>query len=283
MRGTSRWVAATVVLGVALIVTGCYLGSLHIAPQPVAETTSPATPSPTASTATPRIASPAVPRATPDRSPVASASPAPQVIPSSPVGRSVYLVPIGPFPADVLTEVAGHVSTKYDIDVQILVASPLDGSDWDSVRDQYVAEDLLDTLVRSYSRPATDEGSVIIGVLTEDVYIRDRPDWNWAFGLRGGTGYAVVSTARMGSLEEPIVPIITGRLRKMVLRDIGVLYYGLPLNYDPISLLYADVLGVDDLDRMGEELCGSDCPSRASTGRRMAAVVATFARVALSD
>jgi len=51
----------------------------------------------------------------------------------------------------------------------------------------------------------------------------------------------------------------------VILLDACVL--GLPLNDDPSSVLYEDVLSVDDLDRMSEELCGSSCPQRASTGR----------------
>lgn len=44
------------------------------------------------------------------------------------------------------------------------------------------------------------------------------------------------------------------RARKMVTRYIGLLYYGLPLSDDPESLLYDNVLGPADLDRMEEPL-----------------------------
>ena len=237
------WTAAARLLGIAAILSGCYAWPITIAPAPIAES---APPEPAATT------KPGAPTRT-----------QPPFIPIAPTGRSLYLAAIGDFPADLLAELADHFSKKYGIDVAILAPSSLDQSGFDSVRDQFVAEDLVDALVRAYPRPASDDGSVVIGLLTNDVYIRDRPDWNWAFGTRGDTGYAVLSTARMGPLDEPIPSIIKSRLRKMVLRDIGVMYYGLPFNYDPLSVLFFDVLSVDDLDRMGEEFCGSDCPGIA--------------------
>ncbi len=43
------------------------------------------------------------------------------------------------------------------------------------------------------------------------------------------------------------------RLRKMVTRDIGLLYFGLPLSTEPRSVLYNNILSVDDLDGMGQD------------------------------
>jgi hypothetical protein len=53
-------------------------------------------------------------------------------------------------------------------------------------------------------------------------------------------------------------PILGGilesaRLRKMATRYIGILYFGLPLSFDRDSVLYQDILGVTDLDAMGED------------------------------
>jgi predicted Zn-dependent protease len=240
----------------ASLVSGCYAGSFTIAPPAIAESDPPGLSTPTGT-----VPAPIQPPSSAE--PSATTSFRPPFVPIAPNGRGLYLAPIGAFPADVLSELTDFVEGRYDIDVEVLEPSSLDQSAFDSVRDQFVTEDLIEALGLAYPRAASDQGSVIIGFLTDDVYTRDRPDWNWAFGVRGDTGYAVLSTARMGSLDEPIPPIIKSRLRKMVLRDIGALYYGLSLNYDPLSVLYADVLSVDDLDRMGEEFCGSDCPGIA--------------------
>jgi hypothetical protein len=46
---------------------------------------------------------------------------------------------------------------------------------------------------------------------------------------------------------------IRTRLRKMVTKNVGVLYFHLPQSDDPRSVLYRNVGGIRDLDYMGEE------------------------------
>lgn len=43
------------------------------------------------------------------------------------------------------------------------------------------------------------------------------------------------------------------RLRKAVTKDLGILYYGLPLSKNPTSVLYDRIMGIDDLDAVAEE------------------------------
>ena len=44
------------------------------------------------------------------------------------------------------------------------------------------------------------------------------------------------------------------RTRKVVTHLIGAFYYSLPVTDDPRSVMYNNVLSLDDLDRMGEKL-----------------------------
>jgi len=39
----------------------------------------------------------------------------------------------------------------------------------------------------------------------------------------------------------------------MVTKNIGIMYFGLPASDNPRSVLFRNILGVDDLDRMTEE------------------------------
>jgi predicted Zn-dependent protease len=82
--------------------------------------------------------------------------------------------------------------------------------------------------------------------------MRGYAEWNFVFSYRWDDGgYAVVSTARMTNSDE----VTLSRLRKMVTKSVGVMYYGLSVSDDPASVLYTP-LSVDDLDRMGENLPG---------------------------
>jgi hypothetical protein len=58
---------------------------------------------------------------------------------------------------------------------------------------------------------------------------------------RGCLGLFAASEARQAS-----------RLRKMIAKNVGVLYFGLPLSSDPRSVLFAHVGGPQELDVMSE-------------------------------
>jgi predicted Zn-dependent protease len=178
----------------------------------------------------------------------------PALVPRAPAGRSVYIAPLDDFSIDTADALTAYYRDRYSIRVTLLPAAPVDPAAVDRQRHQLVGEDVIASMERAYPDVVRDPGAVLIGLVDEDLYIRGRTDWEWAFGVRGEDRYAVVSTARMasalgsfGGLEE------FTRLRKMVTRDIGVLYYGLPLNDDPDSVLYRDVSGLDDLDNMSDE------------------------------
>jgi predicted Zn-dependent protease len=66
---------------------------------------------------------------------------------------------------------------------------------------------------------------------------------------------AVVSYARMDPAVFGLPPdpdMLRSRVTKMVAKDIGVIYYGLPLSDNPRSALYSKIDGTDELDVMTE-------------------------------
>ena len=120
----------------------------------------------------------------------------------------------------------------------------------DAERDQLVAERLLDAIAAT-DVVAADPEAVVIGLTDADMYIAAQ-DWRYAYGLRSGGTLAIVSTARMDdgfATEERR----NQRLRKMVTKNLGILYFGLGVSDDPRSVLYRDILGPDDLDYASED------------------------------
>ncbi len=45
---------------------------------------------------------------------------------------------------------------------------------------------------------------------------------------------------------------VMARLRKMVGKNIGIMYFGLEMSTDPLSMLYANIGGPQELDAMSE-------------------------------
>ena len=174
-------------------------------------------------------------------------------IPRAPADRRLFLASLGGFSIDTLQTLAQFYRGKYGLQIKILEPATIDPSARDEGRGQLVAEDLIESMRSSYPEVAADTGAVVIGVVSEDLYIRDRPDWEWAFGLRSLGRFGVVSTARMtlglGVSDE----LAMARLRKMVTRDIGRMYYRLPVSADPRSVLFGEIDGLADLDRIGED------------------------------
>ena len=173
--------------------------------------------------------------------------------------RPVYFVPIGDMPASLIDTLIVHCRQKLSLSVDTL---PRLGSDrvWiDPGRNQIVAERVIASLRQRYPRHARND-AVVIGITTADMYIARVP-WRFAFGYRpggdSGRRVAVISTARMTPEfynHHRNDSLVIERLRKMVVRYLGVLYYQLPFNNDRESVLYKDLLGLDELDTMGEVL-----------------------------
>jgi predicted Zn-dependent protease len=123
-------------------------------------------------------------------------------------------------------------------------------------RRQLVAEKLIASVRHALPKLANDPNAFLIGFTTTDMYPVGE-NWRFAFGWRvTELRAAVVSTARM-DLHYPGEPLEDARpeirLRKMVTKDIGILYYGLAQSSNSRSVLYNSILGIEELDAVGEQ------------------------------
>lgn len=171
-------------------------------------------------------------------------------VPSPPVEREVYLAPFGDFPREDADALVAHYLEKFDLTIEVLPSIPVPEGAMDAGRDQLIAERLLDAMSAN-EVVATDPDAVVIGLTDIDMYIAAKT-WGYAYGLRSGGTRAVVSSARMDAgfaTEERRHQ----RLRKMVTKNLGILYYGLAVSEDPRSVLYRDILGPQDLDYASED------------------------------
>jgi len=132
-----------------------------------------------------------------------------------------------------------------------VVPAVTDAHAYNSDRRQLNANAVLALLQTQYP----SERAVVIAVTDMDMYIPGFR-WRYAFSYRREDRLAVVSTARM---DHGCLGLFTAgkerrlaRLRKMVGKNLGVLYYGLQLSDDPRSLLYANIGGPQELDVMSE-------------------------------
>jgi len=165
----------------------------------------------------------------------------------------IYFVPLGDFSPAKAEALVSYYRDKYGIDVETLPAVPISPSAVNPERRQLVAEAAVELMKASAPDLVEDPQAILIGLTSEDMYIYEYT-WQFTFSWRQEGRFAVVSDARMGTKWRGVpADAPMSRLRKMVTKNIGVLYYRLPLSDHPRSVLYKDVGGVEELDYMGEE------------------------------
>jgi predicted Zn-dependent protease len=171
-------------------------------------------------------------------------------------GSSIYFVPIGDFPRERLEPLIQYYRQKYNLEIAVVNSIPVDPATRDDARRQLMAERLVASVRNAVPEHTYNPKEILIGFTSEDIYPTSQ-NWQFAFGWRQTSlGAAVVSTARMSLhyAEEPSDDnFAETRLRKMVTKDIGILYYGLDPSRNPRSVLYSQILGIEELDQVGEE------------------------------
>jgi predicted Zn-dependent protease len=168
--------------------------------------------------------------------------------------RQVYLLPLEAEP-ELMQSLKQYYRTELNLDVHILPSVQLTSAEWNEQRHQLIAEYSYERMYEKYPWYRWPTNAIVIGITSRDMYISGRP-WLFAFSWRARQG-AVVSYARMDNRAFGLPPnpqLLERRLRKMVTRNIGVLDFQLPMVPDPTNLMYQDIMGLEELDQIGEDL-----------------------------
>ena len=165
----------------------------------------------------------------------------------------IYFVPLGDFPPDKVETLVTYYWGKYGLSIETAPPVPISPAAVDAPRRQLIAEQAVALMKQANPELVKDPEAILIGLTGVDMYIAQYT-WQFTFSWRQEGRYAVVSDARM-RLGSGALPAdkLDSRLRKMVTKNIGILYYRLPQSDDPRSVLYKDVGGLAELDYMGEE------------------------------
>lgn len=167
----------------------------------------------------------------------------------------LYLVPLGNFPRWVADELSSFYRSKYGLEVETLPSVPLSKAAINPRRRQVIAEGAVEILKNANPHLKQNSEAIVIGLTNKDMYIAQF-DWQFSFSWRAQDKYAVVSSGRMhlrNGKREVNKDLILSRIRKMVTKNVGVLYYKLGPSDNPRSVLYRNVGGLRELDNMGED------------------------------
>jgi YD repeat-containing protein len=185
----------------------------------------------------------------------------------------IYLMQVGPHTAPYsLDDFAGWLHNKYSLDVQILPPMAFNPADWNPSRKQYVAELLYQRIEHEHPDLAADPNAYLIGFTDADMY----PVYqNWpstyaerdllhraaiisSDGLQGFVPFGVKVAADLRARQ------LQAKLRRILLKNVAILYWHLPVNNDPTSVLHQPL----DYDVPVEDIYESDLDPDRTLWRR---------------
>lgn len=171
--------------------------------------------------------------------------------------RRVCFVPLGQVDPDLVGNLVKYYRDEYGLEIGVLTPSAVPAEMTNPDREQIDGESLAEYLGTLFPADFDDPNVALIGLTPLDLYAEDR-DWNFELGHANWSeqSRAVVSTYRMhlGTFRLVDDERVFSRTRKLVTKYLGLMFYDLPLNDDPKSPMYSNILRVTDLDKMQEPL-----------------------------
>ena len=151
---------------------------------------------------------------------------------------------------EAMQRLAPQLEAKLGLDVHVMgcLALPLESRNVQ--RQQISGQAILRSIHNDYPidliPPA---GSVGIAVTSDDLYIEGK-NWRYAWAYRDGGSFAVVSTHQLEWRASQA--LLETRLRKVLMKQIGVLYYKYPLSNNPRNVMYSSIFSLETLDEIEE-------------------------------
>lgn len=160
----------------------------------------------------------------------------------------------GPVNSTYVDDLAAQLRETYGLQVQVAAPMPVPAATFNRRRRQYDGTQIVQQIQPSLPAPGRD-GSAVIALMNDDLYVSWKPEWKWAFGARStfeaGGGWSVISAHRMKGAPA------ARRMLVMLGKYIGGIACGFEERSDPSSIMYDKILSPADLDRMNAVACYS--------------------------
>lgn len=192
--------------------------------------------------------------ATPPSTPSKSAPERAVAADSRPV--SVYLVPLDDFDADRAARMAQHFGEEFGLRIESLPPLSARKSLPFSGTRQFAAEEIATvTLAALHDVPDRTPGASYVVLTNRDINSHSR-ERRFLFGWNDpAQRVAVVSAARLhpdGRERARTEAVLNARLNKLTRRAIGQIRLGWKPSSNLADAMYSPLLGVADIDRLGE-------------------------------
>ncbi|MFN0316587.1 MAG: hypothetical protein ACKVQA_16310 [Burkholderiales bacterium] len=163
----------------------------------------------------------------------------------------VYFVPVGTINEEQAAMARTYVKKKFGLESRFLPSiAPDRYSLFNLERNQFIAERVMDKVMKYRGSALDGNKSVLIGVINLDVYTETK-DWEYALSAKTGERAGLISIIRAdpeSQGERGKEALFSERFHKLLGRNINMLYYGKPENNDPKSALFDGIRKIEDLD-----------------------------------
>jgi len=169
----------------------------------------------------------------------------------------IYLMPTSAAAAERLPDLQRYFHDALHLDLQVLPIFTPGPSGWDGVRRQRSADDLVQQIIEHEESRLHQGRTLVIAVTDEDLY---NGSSDWSYGRWSAAKVAVVSYVRMDPRSyglESNPALLAVRLRRVVARYLGKLYYELPWATDASSPLYSELGSIEGIDRISDDLAAA--------------------------
>lgn len=199
-----------------------------------------------------------------------SAPPEPQgpFIPVKVSERPVYVVELG---EHVAGQAARIVSFCSDVNVVCIPLKPLrlDPRAMDTRSNAFAADALVEEVHRQQPVMAEAPGTIIVAVTAADMFVRERPERSFAPAWDTQDRFAVISLRQLGASASGVPDdptVFTARLRKVVFRTLGRVFFRLQSPAESKGLMRASVPDLAALDALPDAFTYEDLnPTRPGT------------------
>jgi predicted Zn-dependent protease len=113
--------------------------------------------------------------------------------------KRLCIVPLGQVSPALVSHLADHYRSEYGLTVEVLTPTAITADLVNREREQIEADRLLRLMASVFPDTYADPDTVMIGLTPVDLYWLGKPNWRYAFGVRGDReeSIALVSSARM--------------------------------------------------------------------------------------
>ena len=169
----------------------------------------------------------------------------------------VYFVPIGNMSDKYKLELLAHFEKTFPLKFSFTPYLKLRKGMIDPKTRQVFADKILQYLDKDFGSYSDNEKAIYIAVTHVDMRTSKESEAATVTDHKDGR-FAVVANRRMmpqltGSVLLINIDTVLANTRKMISRNIGMLYYNKPANNDPKSVLYRKLTSVQILDNMQEQ------------------------------